>query len=50
MKKAPILILMILAITALYKAVSVLEFVKVNTEIVQACTMDMLADANLICD
>ena len=50
MKKAAILILMILAITAIYRAVSVPEWVTVNAEMVQACTIDMQADASLICD
>lgn len=50
MKKATILILMILAIMTIYKAVSVPEWVKVNAEMVQACTMDMQANANIICD
>ena len=50
MRKAAILILMILAITAIYKAVSVPEWVKVNAEMVQACTMDMQTDVNIICD
>lgn len=50
MKKAAILILIILAITAIYKAVSVPEWVKVNAEMVQACTADMQADASVICD
>ena len=50
MKKATIVILMILVVMAIYKAVSVPEFVKVNAEIVQACTTDMQADASVICD
>ena len=50
MKKATILILMILAITAICKAVSVPEWVKVNADIVQACTMNMQVDVNIICD
>lgn len=50
MKKATILILIILVITAIYKAVSVPEWVKVNAEMVQACTTDMATNKNLICD
>lgn len=50
MKKATILILTVLAITAIYKAISVPDVVKVNTEMVQSCTMDMQADSNIICD
>ena len=50
MKKAIILILIILAITAIYKAVSVPEWVKVNAQEVQRCTIDMQTDENLICD
>jgi len=50
MKKTMILILTVLAITAIYKAVSIPEWVKVNAEAVQACTMDMQSDVDLICD
>lgn len=50
MKKTTILILIILAITAIYRAVTTPEWVKVNAEMVQACIMDMQADENIICD
>ena len=50
MKKLVIIIIILTAVTAIYKAVSVPKFVKVNAEMVQACTMDMQADVNIICD
>lgn len=50
MKKATILILIILAVTAIYRAVSVPEWVKINAQEVSRCTADMVNNPELICD
>ena len=50
MKKATILILIILAIMAIYKKIIMPDWVKVNAEMMQACTMAMQTDKTLICD
>ena len=50
MKKALIILLILTAVTAIYKQVATPDYIRINTEMVQACTMDMQADANLICD
>lgn len=50
MKKATILITMILAVTAIYKAVATPDYIRINAEMVQACTIDMQLDVDLICD
>lgn len=50
MKKAAILILMILTINGIIKALSTPEWVTVNDQEVSRCTIDMMIDTKLICD
>ena len=50
MKKATIVILMVITIMAIYKDLTTPEWVWVNAQEAQRCTTDMQTDMTIICD